>query len=185
MTLTEQYGKVKAALMRTVSTDPLALARQVMREEELAENGPVHHFLDGAAFLAAFYHAGGEIRLSRALDMLATHAAKMPEGMCDSCGVCGAVTSVGTAMAIIRKMTAGIDGERYRAHTQYTARALAELAGLGGPRCCKRNGFVAITLGVRFLNETCGTALTLAAQSCPFAAENKSCIGAQCPFFGG
>ena len=31
----------------------------------------------------------------------------------------------------------------------------------------------------------CGTTLTLAPAPCPFSAENRSCLGAQCPFFGG
>lgn len=183
--LNETYERVKTALLQATLRDPLALARHVMREEGLSANGPMHHFLDGGAFLAAYRNAGGVLDLPAALDMLARHAQRMPEGMCDDCGVCGAVTSVGAAMAIIHKMTPGTDGERYRAHTKYSQRALAELAQLGGPRCCKRNGFVAITLGVRFLNETLGTTLELASAPCPFSAENRTCLGAKCPFFGG
>ncbi|MBQ8339447.1 MAG: SAM-dependent methyltransferase [Clostridia bacterium] len=183
--LAEQYERIKVALLRSDIRDPMALARQVMREEGLASNGPAHHFLDGAAFLTAFRNAGGQLDLPRALDILARHAERMPDGMCDSFGVCGAVTSVGAAMAIIHKMTPGADGERYRAHMKYSARALSELSDLGGPRCCKRNGFLAITMGVRFLNEACGTTLTLAPAPCPFSAENRSCLGAKCPFFGG
>jgi hypothetical protein len=181
----KEYESIKAALLNATTADPLALAREVMEGEGLAVNGPIHHFLEGAAFLAAFRNAGGRLNLPRALEMLAVQAARIPEGVCDDCGTCGAVTSVATAMAIIRKMTGAIDGDRYRAHMQYTARALAEIAALGGPRCCKRNGFVAITLGARFLNESLGTALTLAPTPCPFSAANATCLGAKCPFFGG
>ena len=183
--LKKQHAQIKEALLHATECDPLALARKVMREEGLAVNGPIHHFLEGAAFLAAFRNAGGKLNLPRALDTLAVQAERIPEGVCDGCGICGAVTSVATAMAIIRKMTGELDGERYRVHMQYTARALAEVAALDGPRCCKRNGFVAVTLGARFLNETCGTTLAVTAAPCPFSAENPACSGGKCPFFDG
>ena len=81
--LNETYERVKTALLQATLRDPLALARHVMREEGLSANGPMHHFLDGGAFLTAYRNAGGVLDLPAALDMLARHAQRMPEGMCD------------------------------------------------------------------------------------------------------
>ena len=182
-TLQEKYDKIKAHLMASTATDPILLMRELMAEDFVDMHGPEHHFLDGATLLAAYRNAGGVLKLGASLRKLAA----LIEGMdaCNDCAVCGAVASVEAALSLIRKSDPAANGREYRQHISYTSRAISELGRYGGPRCCKRNGFLAILLGVRFLAETYGINLTATVSSCDFAPYNKQCLGALCPFFGG
>ncbi len=59
--------------------------------------------IDGACVLVAYKNAGGNLNLNETLTTLMEEALKMPGAMCAKWGVCGAVTSVGAALAIIDK----------------------------------------------------------------------------------
>ena len=49
----------------------------------------------------AYNNAGGEIDIDQALDRLMSEGLRMPGAMCGLWGICGAITSIGAALAII------------------------------------------------------------------------------------
>lgn len=51
--------------------------------------------------LVAYKNAGGEIDIDKALDRLMAEGLRMPGAMCGLWGICGAITSIGAALAII------------------------------------------------------------------------------------
>lgn len=63
--------------------------------------------------------------------------------------------------------------------------ALMEIGQVGGPRCCKRNSYIAISEAVRFAKEELGVTMELGPISCTTFQSNSQCIGDRCPFWPG
>lgn len=181
-TLQEKYIKIREAVLGNPSANAVEIAMAVMREEYVNMHGPEHHFLDGAAFLAAYKNAGGEIGLESALEELAKRTIDMPGAMCGYWGICGSVAAVGAALSVIHR-TGPLSTDRYyKEHMEYTASAIAVIAKPGGARCCKRNAFLSLTVGAEFVRKTYGIAMQTAAIGCPFSERNKQCLQERCPF---
>jgi hypothetical protein len=65
-----------------------------------------------------------------------------------------------------------------------TARALERIALLGGPRCCKRNTFLALQEAIKFLSGEMGIRLPEPKEiSCRFSDQNRECLKERCPFY--
>ena len=107
----------------------------------------------------------------------------MPGAACGLWGVCGAVTSIGAALAIIDG-TGPLSTEDWGSHMEYTAAALARLAKTGGPRCCKRDAFTAMEQAVEYIQDHYGIALERKPIHCDFSSRNAQCIGQRCPYNG-
>ena len=96
-TLEEKYARIREDALAAIGCDPVHIAHEIVHRDYVNMHGPEHHFLDGAAFLAAYRNSGGEIDLDKALDELAKRTVKMPGEMCGQWGVCGSAASVGAA----------------------------------------------------------------------------------------
>lgn len=67
-----------------------------------------------------------------------------------------------------------------------TAECLGVIAKHGGPRCCKRDTFLALQSAVNFLDQNFDIELPLTDPvQCEFSALNKECLECNCPFFVG
>ena len=67
-----------------------------------------------------------------------------------------------------------------------TARSLTAIAVSGGPRCCKRDSWLAIGEAVKFLAEKCDIHLPVTEHiACEYATINQDCTGYECPFYPG
>lgn len=65
-----------------------------------------------------------------------------------------------------------------------TARSLNAIAWSGGPRCCKRDSWIAIREAAGFLKEECGIDLPLQEHlECEYSTINRECTGYECPFY--
>jgi hypothetical protein len=65
-----------------------------------------------------------------------------------------------------------------------TSESLRAIANLGGPRCCKRDVFLALREAVAFLNQELAVALPAEEPVvCEFSALNRDCLKETCPFF--
>lgn len=79
-TLKEKYDIITKAALKESSRNPLKIVKDLMDLDCVNIHGPEHHFIDGAAFLAAFNNSGGNIDLSACLLELASRASAMPGG---------------------------------------------------------------------------------------------------------
>ena len=68
---------------------------------------------------------------------------------------------------------------------QMTAKALESIGKVGGPRCCKRDSYLAVLAAVDFAAEQLGVKMERSAPACTRSKQNNQCIGTRCPFFGG
>jgi hypothetical protein len=67
-----------------------------------------------------------------------------------------------------------------------TSRALEDIALHGGPRCCKRNTFLALRSAVRFIDTEMGIRLPMPGTiRCRFSDQNRECLKEECLFWPG
>lgn len=168
---------------QTTSKNPIEIAMEMMNDESIFQNGPEHHTLDGAALLAAYRNAGGDINLDSALAEICKRGGQVPGGTCGFWGVCGAATSAGQFWSIVTKSSPLAEGP-WAECQELTSRILGLLSQLGGPRCCKRNGFAAIEEAVKFAEEKKGIKMEMPEKIvCHYFRGNKECIKKRCPYF--
>ena len=167
--------------VKSSGTNPHEIFNTIARKDFVNIHGPEHHVLDGACILTAFYNAGGNIDLYAALQKLMNEGLRMPGAACGLWGVCGAVTSIGAALAIIDD-TGPLSTEDWESHMEYTSSALARLAQIGGPRCCKRDAFLSMEQAVEYINKRYGIVLDMQPVRCNFSTHNAQCIGKRCPY---
>lgn len=182
--MNEKYTMIKEECLNSSATDPIELIFTIMQKEYINIHGPEHHILDGACVLTALHNAGMEFDLDEALDEMIERGSKMPGATCGQWGVCGSSASVGAALAIIHKTGPLSCDEYYKDNLQYVSRALAKIAEVGGPRCCKRNAFLSIQTAVDFIEEKYNLQLPKSDTVCIFSDKNKQCLKGKCPYFG-
>lgn len=182
MTVKEKAELIIKDIKREQGTDPVHIFKNIAKKDYVSIHGPEHHILDGASLLVAYKNAGGKIDIDQALDRLMDEGLRMPGAMCGLWGICGAITSIGAALAIIdgtgQLSTEGTWGN----HMQFTSKAIGELGTINGPRCCKRDAMIAFKNGIEYVNNHYGVKLQYEPMKCEFANRNEQCIKERCPF---
>ena len=107
----------------------------------------------------------------------------MPGATCGLWGVCGAVSSMGAALSIIDGTGPLTTDESWGKHMTFTADALRSLSQVGGPRCCKRDSYLAIVKAVEFVRTYLGVKMELGEIRCIHFGQNSQCIKERCPFY--
>ena len=181
-TLDEKYKLIKEEVLKNKSKNPIEIAKSIMHKDFVNIHGPEHHFLDGASFMVAYKNSGGDIDLDKAIDILAERTIKMPGAMCGYWGMCGSVASVAAVLAIIHEVSPLSSSTYYAENMEFTSSVINKMSEIGGPRCCKRNAFLSLSSGVRFVKEKYGVEMELDGIECEFSSWNKQCIGTRCPF---
>lgn len=185
LTLEEKGRKIIQDIKKETGVSPVRLFKHMAKKDYISMHGPEHHVLDGASLLVAYHNAGKAIDLDRSLEKLLKEGLRMPGAMCGLWGVCGAVTSIGAALAIIDETgplsTDGTWGE----HMSFTAKAIDALGSVNGPRCCKRDAMLAFKYGVEYVNDHYAAGFEYEEQQCEFSEMNAQCIRQRCPFFVG
>ena len=65
---------------------------------------------------------------------------------------------------------------------QMTSNALGSIGEVGGPRCCKRDSYLAILAAIDFAREQLGVEMKRSVPVCSHSVQNNQCIGKRCPF---
>jgi len=138
----------------------------------------------GAALLAAYNNAGGNLDLSKALQEMYSRGKAVPGGACGFWGACGAGLSTGMYMAIVTESTP-LAVTPWGISNRMTSRALGAIGAVGGPRCCKRDSYLAIQEAVQLTADELGVQLELNNIQCTRSAQNNQCIRHRCPFYPG
>ncbi|MCQ2742996.1 MAG: DUF5714 domain-containing protein, partial [Bacilli bacterium] len=168
--------------LSTEEKDPIAIVKFIMHKEFMSIHGPEHHFLDGGAMLVAMHNSGLSFDLGIALTEFARRSSMMPGAMCGYWGVCGSVSSLGAAFSVIDKTGPLSNTEDYASHMEYTSSVVSKMSKIGGPRCCKRNAFLSLSMAIDYANKRYGLSLPKQEIKCEFSEQNIQCIGAKCPF---
>ena len=185
MTIEEKASMILQDIKKEKGKNPIQIFKRMAEQEYINMHGPEHHILDGACLLVAFHNAGGKVDIDAALEQLMSEGLRMPGAMCGLWGICGAITSIGAALAIIDGTgplsTDGTWGE----HMAFTSAAVKELGETNGPRCCKRDAMIAFKNVIMYVNTHYDVTLEYEDMKCEFSSFNHQCIRNHCPFYGG
>lgn len=164
------------------SKNPLKITTDLMKHPSIHMHGPEHHVLFPSAMLTAYHNAGGSIDLAEALKTAQNRGKKVPGGICGMWGDCGAAVSAGIFFSIAAK-SSPICKETWGNGNIITGKCLEKIGIIGGPRCCKRNGYTAMLTTIDFTNEKLGIQMEKPLKTiCTFTHLNNECIKERCPF---
>lgn len=184
----EIFGKIKEtclALFDEKKTDLYEMAAQLMDIREIPMHYPYHHYIVPAVLLTACHTAAGGERgeLVKMLDTAEQRARNILGGFCGFYGACGAGVGVGIFYSIFQGVSP-LSQEGWAAANQATADALAAIAGVEGPRCCKRCCFLALYSARKTIEEKLGIRLSMPEQiRCRYSDRNLDCRKEACPFY--
>ncbi len=178
---TKGIDTIIGVCMSETSKNPIKIIRKLMALPFCHMHGPEHHIMVGSALLTAYKNSGGEIDLNKALIEMQSRGKKVPGGACGFWGACGAGVSAGMFVSIITGSTP-LSNESWGLSNKMTSAALGAIGEIGGPRCCKRDSYLAITEAVKLVKENFGIEMELDKIKCTHSAQNNQCIGARCPF---
>lgn len=181
-TINEKYEFINKEIIKYTSTNPIEIIKNMMHKDFINMHGPEHHYLDGAALLVAYYNLKNSIDLAKCLNELASRAIQMPGAMCGHWGVCGSSASIGAAMSIIHQTSPLSHDNFYKDHMLLTSMIIAREGDIGGPRCCKRNAFIALSSAIEFIKDQYHIEMNSSDIHCEFSTMNKQCLGNNCPY---
>ena len=175
---------IERACIQSDSTSPLELAITLMKSPVIKMHGPEHHFLVPAVLLTTCYNKlnkPGEkekkIRIAR------KRAENVLDGFCGFYGACGAGIGTGIFIALHTDSNP-LAREQWGLSNLMTAESLRCIGALGGPRCCKRDTFIALKTAVKFLKQIFDVHLEVPnIITCDFSEKNHECIEDDCPFY--
>lgn len=171
--------------LNTHLAEPYTIAEELMSMPQLKMHGPEHHFLVPAVLLAAYNNAAYKnIELRKKLAVARKRAEGIPGGYCGTHGNCGAGVGAGVFVAVLTESTPLSDKE-WQMSNLMTGRTLIKIAEHGGPRCCKRDTFLALAEAVEFVKEQFDVQIPANRENfqCEFSPYNKQCLHSDCEFF--
>lgn len=180
---TQGIDQIIGTCLQESSKNPYEIISRLMELPFCHMHGPEHHIMVGSSLLTAYKNAGGDIDLLKALNEMQARGRKVPGGICGFWGSCGAAISSGMFISIVTGATP-LSNQEWGMSNLMTSQSLHAIGTVGGPRCCKRNSYLAITEAVRFAKENLGVEMELSPIRCRHSAQNNQCIDSRCPFFG-
>lgn len=146
--------------------DPVLLADSLMKSPLVNMHGPEHHFLVPAVLLTTCYNVSNQVDKKKiALRKTRDRAEKVLGGICGFWGTCGAAVGNGIFLSVYSDITP-VSVADWRLANHQTADTLKIIAGHGGPRCCKRDSFLAIQQAVKFIEQHLSIQLSISGQFC-------------------
>ncbi len=163
------------------SKNPIYILQKMMSLEFCHTHGPEHHIMVGSALLTAYKNAGGDINLEKSLAEMQSRGKQVPGGACGFWGACGAGVSSGMFVSIVTGSTP-LKNKEWGLSNLMTSVSLKAIGEIGGPRCCKRNSYLASIEAVNFAKENLGVKMELNEIKCIHSSKNNQCIKERCPF---
>ncbi|WP_324824600.1 DUF5714 domain-containing protein [Sinanaerobacter sp. ZZT-01] len=164
---------------------PMDLAIHLMKCPQMKMHCPQHHYLIPAVLLTASYKLQGRPveMLQDGLMEAMLRAKNVLAGFCGLYGSCGAAVGLGIFSSILLDATPH-SVETWAITNRIVAESLLKISEINGPRCCKRNSFIALLHAEEFLREQLGLDLGVSEPiCCEFYSQNQDCKKTECPFF--
>lgn len=175
---------ILAFLLESKEKDPIQLYLQVCALGQVHLHGPEHHSIVPCVLVTAFHNCGGGIEFEECLKEAWLRGRKVPGGACGFLGVCGAAAGAGIFASIVSEATP-LTADVWDVPQRLTMECLSAMVEIGGPRCCKRTGRLAIETAARFAEERFGVKMPVSRPKCTYSGRNRECLHDRCPFYGG
>lgn len=183
------YQYIKEACLKAFKENeviaPADLATALMRHPEMPMHYPFHHFLVPAVMLTTVFKVNkmDVAELEEALEQALERSRNVLPGFCGFYGDCGAAVGLGIFMSILTG-TRPVSEESWGTCNRITAGSLMKMAEIGGPRCCKRNTYLAIEYAITFMKAHFDTVLPAPDRIvCEFYDRNNECKKEKCPYY--
>jgi len=179
---------VTSICRKTKKKEVINIAYEVMMNKWVKMHGSEHPYMVVAVLLAAYKNRGyGEMTANWSfpvnLEEAKNRTMKIPSGACGYWGCCGEALACGIFASLVLKATPMSVGERGTANL-ITAKVLEQISTYGGPRCSKRDTFIALLTTSQFTEEYWHMPLTdFEGVECAFSSKNWDCITGRCPFY--
>ena len=173
---------------KTTKKEAINIAYELLTNKWVKMHGSEHPYLVAAVLLTAYKNRGYGVKAANwafyaNLDEAKNRAMKIPSGSCGYWGCSGEAIGCGIFASLILKATPASDEERSTANL-ITSKVLEQIAVYGGPRCSKRDTFLAILTTSQFTEEYWRAPLTnFEGVECMFYERNMDCTSERCPFF--
>ena len=174
---------IEQICIKSNSLKPVELAIELMKAPSISMHGPEHHFLVPAVLLTAYYNQkGNEKEKKTKIKVARQRAENVLGGFCGFYGACGAGIGTGIFTSLITDSTP-LSTDTWGLSNQMTAESLRCIGALGGPRCCKRDVFMALKTVRKMMKQKMDVTLDIPdTVQCEFTEHNKECIEEKCPF---
>ena len=169
---------IKKYCTNTEETNPLLIAEAIMKLDNIPMHGPIHHLIYPAALLTAHANRTDRTQLENWLEEADRRSSHIPGATCGHWGACGAGLGVGITFSIINGVSP-LSGEEWKDTGLLTSDIIRDIAIEGGPRCCKRDGYIALSGAMEYLFKD-GEVPEIV---CDFYGNNKTCKRLDCKFF--
>ena len=175
---------IETICIKNENKNPIELATDLMKNPAIKMHGPEHHFLVPAIMLSVYYNTTKEYEQKEGkIKQARSRAEKIQGGFCGSHGTCSAAIGNGIFISLITNTTP-LSKKEWKQSNLITAKTLEKIAYYGGPRCCKRNTYIALLTSVSFLKENFNIKINTGKKiKCIFNNLNKECVKEKCPFF--
>ena len=164
---------------------PFDAALKVMEDANFPMHNFAHHYLVPAVLLTAVYVKQNipEEKFFHDLQAVEARAKNVLPAFCGFYGACGAAVGCGIFMSVWTGTTP-LSKDSWSLCNRATAGALAAMADMGGPRCCKRNTFTALMFMKSYLLRQMSLEIDLPEKiKCEFSRFNKECLESDCPYY--
>jgi len=161
------------------------LLEECMGVEGMPMHCPPHHFMIPAVLLTMCHQAEGDLPEDLEADLREANerAHHVLGGFCGNYGSCGAAVGTGIFMSIYTQSGPCSEGT-WSWTNRIVAKALMEISELDGPRCCKRNSYLAMKSACESVRQYLQIELDWPQQiSCHYFTDNHECIKEKCPFY--
>ncbi|NLY20721.1 MAG: SAM-dependent methyltransferase [Tissierellia bacterium] len=164
--------------LNSTEVNPLILASELMKLPNIPMHGPIHHLIFPATLLTAHANRYGRDSLEQWLIEADKRSSHIPGATCGHWGACGAGLGVGIFFSIINEV-GPISGDSWKNTGLLTSEIIRDIAIEGGPRCCKRDGYIALTSAIKYIYGK----EDIPEIVCDFYGNNRTCKRKDCPYF--
>lgn len=181
------FEDIKRIALSSGSVNPIEIADEMMRANSIHMHGPEHHFLVAAALLSAYFNQNmnneSDSVKNGIIEQAEQRAEMVPGGICGLWGSCGAAVGSGIFISIITGATPYTVDSWSKANLT-VSEGLKIISENGGPRCCKRNTYLAITSTVGFLKANMDIHLEMPQSIiCEHYERNNECKRKDCKYY--
>lgn len=182
----DSIGLIENYCRETDKTNPMEMAIELMKSSSINMHGPEHHFLVPAVLITSYYNLLDKKDIkTKKLAVARMRAKDIKGGFCGFYGNCGAAVGTGIYISIITESTP-LTKNSWSLANLMTGTSLISLAKIGGPRCCKRNSYLAIENAAKFTEEHFKVKLydyEGFSPICSFNSRNRECLKKECPYY--
>lgn len=181
----EQWQNVTTLCLKEKSLNPIEIMCKLMDLEFCNMKGCEHSLMASAALLTAYLNAvnrqnsdkenlDNAMNLSKALQRLETLEEFKLGADCDYWGACEIIRSSRAFWAVI--------SDRDDLADKLVMDVSNAVGSVGGPRCCKRSAYLAISKIVEFVKNHLGVKMELTKFFCKYSSQNCACLLEDCPY---